>query len=92
MLCHSGKALGLDDSDSDSNSDTDLKRKSKKKTALENTEAVTSVLNVSNASTTDQPGPDIKRSPEGVVKNKSAPLTTETTSNTIQDSKIVYVV
>ncbi|KAG2171716.1 hypothetical protein INT43_008096 [Umbelopsis isabellina] len=87
------KALGLDDSDSDSNSDTDLKRKTKKQIPLESSEAVTSVLNVSNASTTDPPGPDIKHFPEVAVKTNSPSVTAETTlKKTIQDSKIMYVI
>ncbi|KAJ2963926.1 hypothetical protein NQZ79_g1154 [Umbelopsis isabellina] len=83
------KALGLDDSDSDSNSDTDSKKKTKREITLENSEAATSVLNVSSASTADRPGPDIKRSPEVAITSNPPLVTSQTTLNTIQESKTI---
>jgi hypothetical protein len=80
-----GKALGLDDSDSDSNSDTDSKKKSKREIPNGANRIVSSAVNISSSSATDQQGPDLKHS-EVAAATTNLTITSQAATNTIHQS------
>ncbi|KAM3579405.1 hypothetical protein VKS41_008263 [Umbelopsis sp. WA50703] len=83
-----GKALGLDDSDSDSNSDTDSKKKSKREIPNGANRIVSSAVNISSSSATDQQGPDLKHS-EVAAATTNLTITSQAATNTIHQSNTI---